>query len=173
MRFNLAFFQTPTIRKWLILLIAISLYFPITVNSASIGLFVVYWVIFIKNSEKKSFFLKNIWLILATCSFYLISIVSVLYSVDTSAALFDLEKKMSLLIFPLLLLSQKPISKTELKQIIYYFSLFTTGMCIVTLVINFFTQQTLLTNQALGSLIHIHASYFGLYVGFSLFVIIN
>jgi O-antigen ligase len=165
--------DSDNIRLLLLSFIAISLLFPIPINSISIIIFSLFSIYFlIKN--KSYYFLKENFLPLAIfSSFYIVNAISVFYSENKNEAYFDLEIKMSLLLFPLVFFSQKAVSKSELNTILYRFSLtvlFVSGLAVF---IGLYQTGKLLINQELANLVNLHASYLSLYVAFAIFIAIE
>lgn len=102
-----------------ILLIAITLPFHILLCSYAATLFVLNQIASGELISNIRSAVKNKWVLLFS-AFYLLHIAGLAYSQDLSNGLFDLEKKVSLLIFPLLLFSV-PINPSQFNKILLAF----------------------------------------------------
>lgn len=162
-----------SIRSWLLLIVGISLFFPNGVNSLAIITLFLHWIFFVPNSEKIENYNNNkryLWLLI---SFYLINGISTFYSDDFDAGLFDLQVKLSLLVFPIVLFCQNSINFKESKKILYHFSIGVAFFSLIAIALSFLKFGKISANQELAHLIGLHASYYSLFVALSIFIILE
>lgn len=157
----------------MLLLVGITLFLPLKYNSISILILIVHCLFYVPRKEKTESFKKNWKLILLLSSFYLITAISITYSENQNEAWKDIEQKLSLLLFPLVLLLQKRISLKELDKILYYFSVSAVVFSLLALIISLVEHSAIPANQELAGSIGMHASYMGLYVAFGFFIILE
>jgi len=132
---------------------------------------------FFSNSweEKKTLFKKRFPFILLFSSLYLMHVVGLLYTENFDYALFDLEIKVSMLLFPLIFLTSRVVALARLKKILQSFVL----GCLVAAFICFAHAfyQFRLTGDALFfyyeefSVFH-HPSYFSMYLNLAVAILI-
>lgn len=154
-------------------IVASSLILPIKINSILLILYFLYWFIVIPNPEKKNGFKQNKKYLLLYLLFFLFNGLSLFYSEDVAGALKDIEGKLGLLILPIILFAQKPFTKTQFKQSLLVFAISISLASLTAVTISLIQFQGLLANQELAALIGMHASYLGLYVAFSFFIILH
>lgn len=157
------------------ILVVITLPFSIPLNSFAIILFFSCWLISSEWREKFRL-LKSNRVALLFIGFYFYHAVGVLYSSNVSDGLYDLEKKISFVVFPLVISTTKFINRQLVEKVLLFFI----GAC-------FFASLACLSNgvyhaihgdfsflfyHKLGSLFDFHAVYFSLYIGFSIFVLV-
>lgn len=163
-----------------LILVAITLPFSnLLVNTLSIWLMIFFWLI--NNSVKKKIELlqknKLIWLFI---SLFLMYVVGLTYG-DLKLGLFEVEKRLSLLIFPIVFGTSPQISSKQLKNILFGFAITSIAISMACLVNTFYTNYTkgisfnlndrfFFTN--LTENYGFHPSYFSTYLVFSIFVIL-
>jgi O-antigen ligase len=86
-----------------------------------IGLLLVNWVVEADFKTKFDNFIKNKLAILFV-SLYLIHVIGLIYTNNVESGLFDIQVKLSLLIFPLIFAS-RPLTKVELSKVFYAFTI--------------------------------------------------
>jgi O-antigen ligase len=161
------------IKLFSLILIVVTLPYSITLNSIAIILFVLNWII--EGDFKSKWFRiksnKTIWLFIG---FYLIHIVGLLYTENTKSGMFDLEKKLSLLLFPIVL-GTSQLNKTEIEKILKYFvaaCLISTLMGLLKAIILYmYTGMTTYFFSAEPA-IFMHRVYFSMYLLFCIYIII-
>ena len=165
--------KTYPIRVWLLLFIGVSLFLPNGINSLAIIALFLHWFFFVPNIEKLENFKRKKKYLFLLLSFYLINGISFFYSDDRDSGLFDLQVKLSLFIFPIVLLCQNGLNLEEIKKILYWFSTGVAFFSLIAIVISIFKYGELFANQELAHLIGLHASYYSLFVALSIFVILE
>jgi len=164
-----------------LILVAITLPFSnLLVNTLSIWLMIFFWLI--NNSVKKKIELlqknKLIWLFI---SLFLMYVIGLTYG-DLKLGLFEVEKRLSLLIFPIVLGTSPPISSKQFKNILFGFAITSIAISMACLVNTFYTNYTngisfnlndrfFFTN--LTENYGFHPSYFSTYLVFSIFIILK
>lgn len=144
--------------------------FKVQVNSILIILLIANWIL-----QKKFIFKNNLTYFFI--AFYLLHIVGLFFSENTSEGLFELEKKLSLIIFPLILCSIPTLSHKETKHIFMGFVL----SCFIASLIclGYATQQFINNGDAhffsyhpLVQVIGMHAIYMAMYICFCIFIVV-
>lgn len=120
---------------------------------------------------------------LVLIAFYLVYVVGMLYTEDKQNGYFQLEQKLSLVIFPLLLATTPKISSRFIERA---FMCFVVSCVVATLFclfqglrLNYLNnhfetvQMEILTNQKLAGYIGMHSTYFSIYLLFAIFILIN
>ncbi len=129
------------------------------------NLFIVPW------EDRKHYFKKRKRYILAFISFYLVSILGMLYTLNVSEGLFDLEVKLSLLLVPLIILTSNVIHKYSVFGLIKTFIIGVTLSMMIQFglaIINFQTTGNLdVFYYNLLSYFH-HPAYFSMYTNFAI-----
>ncbi len=157
-------------------LIAVSMPFSIQVNSYLIILLSLNWVTEGKWKQKAKLLLGSkyalLWLL-----FFFFHAISIVYSDNKKEAQFELEKKLSFLVFPLILSTTTFLSKDTLKLILKYFVVSCFCACIICLgnaFLNYFKgDASFFFYHKLGSPLNFHAVYFSMFIGFCIFILIN
>ena len=114
--------------------------------------------------------IRNNRLVFLFVSFYLIHLIGLLYSENIRFGLFDLEVKLSLLIFPILFFSCKPINSKMIFNVFlsFYFGVFTAAIiCLANaLIIYLRTGHIAFFYGELSILMH--PTYFAMYLNFAI-----
>jgi O-antigen ligase len=166
-------FKAYPVRTWLLLFVGISLFLPNGVNSLSIIILFLHWLFFVPNSEKSDNFKRKKKYLFLLLSFYLINALSLIYTADFDSGIFDLQVKLSLFVFPIIMLCQRSVSVIELKKILYLFSICVAFFSCLAVTLSFVKFGRLSANQQVANLIGLHASYYSLFVALSIYVIID
>ncbi|MDO8627321.1 MAG: hypothetical protein Q7K42_02560, partial [Candidatus Diapherotrites archaeon] len=155
----------------LYLCILIAFFLPVYINvvPALIALLTVNWAAE-GNFQEKIVLLKknkNAWLFIA---FYLIHIIGMLWTENTSAGWFDLQVKLSLLLFPLIMSTTSSETKKNLWS--FVFGCVLAGIiCIVIATMHYFKtgenhfEYTFLSYD-------LHPTYFAMYIDFAIAILI-
>lgn len=170
-----------------LMMVAITLPFSnLLVNTISIWLMAASWLISNPIKEKIRFLRSNklIWLF---SSLFIIYVIGLIYG-NLKLGLFEIEKKISLLIFPIVLGTAAQISSKKLKIILVSFSLSCILISLVCLIDTFYTNYLKgidLSNVQLNNNYSwrfsysnltnkygFHPSYFSMYAIFSIFILI-
>lgn len=86
-----------------------------------IGLLLVNWIVEADFKTKFNNFIKNKLAVLFV-SLYLIHVIGLIYTNNMASGLFDIQVKLSLLIFPLIFAS-RPLTKVQLSRVFYAFTI--------------------------------------------------
>jgi hypothetical protein len=160
-----------------LLCIAFTLPFSITLNSISIIVLILNWLVEGRFKEKFAGFWHNKLAILFIC-LYLLNLAGLIYTTDLSAGLSDTETKLSLLIFPLILSTSLPLRSAQVNSILGCFVF----ACVIGIIICISrAMYAWLINDetkyffyhALSGGINMHAVYFALYLSFCIGVLIH
>lgn len=164
--------EVNRIRVALYLLVACSLVISIKFSSICIILLCIHSVFSNTWKEKADFLKEHKWLLISMLLFFMLFLISLTYTENKAEGWKDIESKLSLLVFPLAILSQKRLTKLEIKLIVGGFSHFVFWSSVVALLLGLFQKGKLLTNQELAIQIGMHASYLSLYLvlAFSYFI---
>lgn len=160
---------------YLLILIVSTLPFFVAINSIAIILLLMNWLIEGNWRKKIKMFLSSKYAIICV-SFYLYHIVGLFYSANHSAGLFELEKKLSLIVFPIVFSTSSAIDKKKLYIILQCFvvACFLAVIICISNAIYFFLKgdNSYFFYHQLGSPLHFHAVYFSVYLGFSICILI-
>jgi O-antigen ligase len=175
------------LQYYCLILISSSLLFPLLLSNILIILLIL--LIFFNQvvNKSKSFKLKNsvLALVFLFTSLYLIHLVGLVYTKNLRAALFLLEKSLSVFLFPLLLVFVSQISAKRVKVILYALVISCFFACVIALVLacynNYYYDMSgnssvnwdIFTNQQLASFIHFHPTYLSLLITLSIFIIFD
>jgi len=170
-----------------LILVAITLPFSnLLVNTMSIWSMIFFWIINSPIKEKIQLLKSNklVWLFV---SLFLINVIGLIYG-DLKLGMFEVEKKLSLLIFPVVLGTSSQISSKRLKAIFISFAISCIAIGLICLVNTFYTnysQGITLNNVHLNNNytwrfsylnltkdFGIHPSYFSMYAVFSIFILL-
>jgi O-antigen ligase len=100
-------------------------FWPLVTSFLSILLF-VYWAVF----ARKSFTRPGVWLVLLFSSVYLLVIIGSFYSANTNEAMFKLQQKSALAMFPLVFGTAVALTSTAYHRILVSFAWFTMAGCL-------------------------------------------
>lgn len=151
--------------------IAISLPFSMKVNSACIILLLINWF----SHRKLSYRTISFQVLLPL---FFVHIVGVFYSANQSQAFFELEKKISFLIFPLVLSGSPVLRPDQIKRILLAF----VAACALAAVISLSNATYLFLTSGhieqffyhpLTKIIDMHAIYMAMYSCFSIFILLR
>lgn len=157
--------------------VVFTLPFSIQANSIAITLLVVSWLAE-GNFRKKLNEIANNRLILGFLFFYLLHVIGLFYTENKQDAIFDLERKMTLFIFPLVLgTSTTFISRYQWENILkaFVFSCLIASLVFISYAVYQSSTKTNLpslfsSENALSNIIQLPPLYFGMYLTFCLFV---
>jgi O-antigen ligase len=159
-----------------LLCVVVSLPFATLFNSYCIILLAVSWFLQGSLQEKFNRLLTN-KLALAYIGFYFLHIAGLLYTTNIKAGMSDVETKLALLAFPLILSTARPLTKKQIQLVLTWF----VATCIVAITICFVhaiyqyivyhTSEYFYYHQ-LGSAIKIHAIYLAMYLNFAMAIIV-
>ncbi|QHT68846.1 hypothetical protein GXP67_20435 [Rhodocytophaga rosea] len=161
---------------YLLVLITVTLPFTVRINSFFIILLATNWVL--EGSFKSKFIrLKSSKLALLSIGFYIYHLIGLTYTDDLQSGFSDIETKLSLFLFPMVIGSSPPLSRKKLDILLKGFI----AACIVAILICFgyaFYQYfinhttTYFYYHELSRTIRIHAIYLAMYLNFSIGIII-
>ncbi|MES2284329.1 MAG: O-antigen ligase family protein [Bacteroidota bacterium] len=164
-----------TIFFYLLILIVTTLPFFISINSIAIILLVINWLIEGNWKKKREMFLSSKYAIFCVI-FYLYHIIGLFYSANNSVGLFELEKKLALIIFPLVFATSVTLNRKKIFIILYCFvtACFAAVVICLSNAIYFSSigDNSYFFYHKLGSPIHFHAVYFSVYLGFAICILI-
>lgn len=137
----------------------------------SLVLYLVLSLFTISWSERIHYFKKRKKYILLFISFYLVSLFGMLYTLNVSEGLFDLEVKLSILLVPLFFLTSNVINKYSVFGVLKTFIagvVISLGLQFVLAIINYYyTSNYDVFFYSLLSYFH-HPAYFAMYVNFAI-----
>lgn len=165
--------KSPSIISFICLL-AIAFFMPLTDKPLGIliGIFALFSVF--DGFLNKSFKIYNWPIFILIILFFFIHLVSVAWSDNQNRAWFDVEVKLSLLIFPIAFVAQNPFLRRHLKYILYSFVLGAIVSSLLMLTIAYFNYQDIgsiafyYTNISL-----FHPSYMAMYFIMAIAIIIK
>ncbi|MBK6522301.1 MAG: O-antigen ligase family protein [Sphingobacteriaceae bacterium] len=157
------------------LLVVITMPLSIHANSVSIMLLALNWLIEGRWKQKARRFLNSKYAILWV-GFFFYHALSIIYSDNKKEAQFELEKKLSFLVFPLIFSTTDFITGKNARTILKYFI----GACALASVFclgnaTYFYFQgnpSLFVYHGLGSALGFHAVYFSTFIGFCIFALL-
>jgi len=163
----------PKINFSLYLLIA----FLLPLHQKSIGLFIGVLTVFsiLELILFKNFSIKNKPIFIAGLLFFLIHLISVIYSSDKAIAWFDIEVKLSLLIFPILFSIQNQYLKKYNKLIFFTFVLssFIGSVVMLYIPLMAYWGNGFEFLNHVREMRYLHPSYFSMYLIFSIGILIK
>ena len=166
------------------MLVAIAVTLPtkwVNLNSLFIILFILAWLgDFLFNKKKPEF---NFLVLISFTSFFVLSLISVLYSSNLPPLLSKLETRLAIVAFPLALLGSKEGDKNTLRMILTGFlvsCILVSLLCLgYTLYINYVNgisyhlyNNWLFSSDNLVERFGFHPSYFSIYCAFCVFIIL-
>jgi O-antigen ligase len=166
--------QIHRLKALSVYLIAFALGCYIYAAPAVIAVFLITWLLEGRLKEKFAAIKnsKTAWLF---SSFYLLHLIGMIYSYNTSFGWFDLEIKLSLFIFPLTLVSENVMDKREQRVFseIFISGLVLNGLiCLTHAAWLYFTQNKIVMQYKDFSLF-LHPTYFSMYIDLALLFIFN
>lgn len=164
-----------TIFFYLLILIVTTLPFFISINSIAIILLLINWLIEGNWKKKIEMFISNKYAIVCMV-FYLFHVIGLFYSSNSVVGFFELEKKLTLLIFPVVFATSTTLDRKKIFIVLYCF-VFACFVAVVLCLSNaiYFSlrgDNSYFFYHQLGSLLHFHAVYFSVYLGFSICILI-
>lgn len=149
-----------------LILVVCTLPFSVHACSISIIILVINWLVENKFREKFRR-LGNNSLALLFMSLYILHLVGMLYTDDTAEGLIELEKKMSIMIFPMILASSSLLTSKQFQKILYAFVYACTVAILISLyngLIIFLEKGTFFKYEDLTTILFIHYPYLGMYI---------
>ncbi len=156
------------------LCLLIAFFLPVYINFVPplIGLLAINWLVE-GNFSEKFFKLKSNKLSWVFISFYLLYLTGILWTENKESGWFDLQIKLSLLIFPLIFSSENILSGGNLKKVLFSFVAGNFAEAVIcfsnAFYIWFKTGENCFTYSKLS--IFLHPSYFAMYICFSIAII--
>lgn len=98
-----------------LLVFVCSLPFSKSANNIAIIVLAINWIFEDRFSVKWDRFNNNKVLLLCFCSIYILSVLGLIYTENMRQGLFELEKNATILLFPLIFASSKPLEKNEIR----------------------------------------------------------
>ncbi|MES2680261.1 MAG: O-antigen ligase family protein [Bacteroidota bacterium] len=161
-----------------ILVVVFTVPFSGTFNSLAIMLLGLVWLLQRHYKNLRQLFTFNFGV---SFLFYLMFIVGLTYTQDLKNGMFQIEQKLSLIVFPFLFATIPALSRRNLKLIFSFFVL----VCLLASVysvwagafVNYRHNQLTtidlanFTNQNLAGYIGTHSTYFSMYIAFSIFIV--
>lgn len=152
-----------SIRSVLILFVGVSLLISFKLNSWLIGLLLVALIASKNRSGIPINFKKNIKLIAPFWLYFLIFLISMIYTDNKVEGWKDLESKLGLLLIPFVIFSQSQLKRSEIAFILKGFAIFTLSMGLLAIGLSLKEYGKVATNWELSAVIGVHASYLALY----------
>ncbi|MBL4707506.1 MAG: O-antigen ligase family protein [Flavobacteriales bacterium] len=159
-----------------ILFIAISFPLPYKVSNLGIVALLVFWIIQkIVTKRKPSFNFESRyekWIFFSFLGFFVWQIISLFYTTDISYGIKNVESKLSLLIFPLILFDLRP----SYQQFLFWLKAYVYSMALCTIVLlvqsisHYFTEGSLLTYHDFTSSLAFHAVFYSYYIFLSILI---
>jgi O-antigen ligase len=161
---------------YLLILIAVSLPFTVRLNSFFVILLAINWLI--EGGYKLKFSrLQSNTLAKLSIGFYLFHIIGLAYTSDLQPGLSDVETKLSLFVFPLIISSTQLLTKQQFEYLLKWFvaaCLLAITICFGHAFYQYFVNHTTeyFYYHALSGAIEIHAIYLAMYLNFSIGILI-
>ncbi|WP_026464816.1 O-antigen ligase family protein [Adhaeribacter aquaticus] len=166
-------FKTYINKAYFILLLVVAITLPLSnkINNVAVGLLVLYWLLSGNLYDKVKNALANKYFI-SVLALYLLQIIGLFYSTDTKYALNILEKKMGLVLLPLVILSAPKLTRQQVFNLIFLFAF----SCLAVLgyaIYNVLTytdgilEGTILTEK-IDDFVNMHHAYSGMYLVFAI-----
>ncbi|CAN5137581.1 hypothetical protein BH23BAC1_BH23BAC1_00790 [soil metagenome] len=153
--------------------IVFTLPFSILLNSYLIGCFIILWIAKGEFDYEINKLKKNP-LFFLFISIFLIRLVAFFFISNTEEGLFQLEKQLSLLLFPIIIGSTKRIPEKTINKLLIAFAaatLLATLICIFYAIIKFNGSFEVFYLNELTRPLQFHYIYFALYVAFAILII--
>lgn len=156
-------------------LVVVALPFSIKLTTQAIILFAAAWL-FQNNFSRLGRVLKKsatFWLL---TSLYLLTVLSLFYTQNLAAGLWELEKGATLLLFPLMMASAKKLAKSRIDFILKAFVLANLTFGIISVAYatyKYFAENIniFFYHDLVSPLFNSHATYYSMYLIFSLFIL--
>ena len=103
---------------------ALLMLFMFSLNQKIIPILILFWTLSFIFQKHSSLFFKNILnnkLSILLLVFFVLHVISLIYTKDMKAGSFDIESKLSLLVFPIIFPNLKPIYTEKFKLLIHFF----------------------------------------------------
>lgn len=160
-----------------LLFIAITFPLPYKISNLGIAALLVFWITQkIIGRNKPSFQFNSSlekWTFFSYLGFFTLQITSLLYTADVSNGFKNVESKLSLLIFPVILFDLKPTYEKILFWLKSY--VYSMGVCTIVLltqsVLHYFQEGTLLTYHDFTSSLAFHAVFYSYYTFLSILIV--
>jgi O-antigen ligase len=162
--------------RYALFLVVGTMPFHSNVNSASIIVLSIVWMFEGNFAAKRKLFLTRP-LISFFLLFYFLFLLGMIYTDNVAVGLFNLEKKLPLLSLPVLIGTSLSFDKKMMRDVLFFFIV----TCFVTSLIclgNAFFQvlttgsRSFFFHDELSSMIGLQPPYFGLYISFSILILI-
>lgn len=164
-----------------LILTVVTLPFSLLANSISIIILFINWIAEGKF-DKKIKYAKNNLLLLAFILFFILHLLGMLYTNNINNGLFELQKKLSLFLFPLVIATSPKLNALQIKNILKFFffsSLLASFICLGYAMYRtniFETYPNInwlyFSYRDLTMLINIQATYLALYISFSILILL-
>ncbi|OFX79104.1 MAG: hypothetical protein A2X12_10420 [Bacteroidetes bacterium GWE2_29_8] len=158
------------------LLLATSFFIPLSKLFVKVALIllVLNWLLNIKENFSYRLTKRNKAYFFIFISYYLFHLIGLLYSKNIAFGLFDLQIKLPLLLFPLIIFFSKPIAYDELIKISYAFVIGTIIgilICLINATYNLFYTELPYPFYYENLSILFHPSYFALFINFAMLLL--
>lgn len=162
------------IQRFLLILFVITIPFSVNANSFCLILLILNFI-FEKKFKEKWKILKGNKFALLFIGLYIIQSMGILYSENIPESLSKLEKLTSILIFPIIFVSNPSNSKQFFVKLLHVFLISCIAACLICMAYAIYryslTQDTqYFFYHEYGSILNIHAIYFSMYLLLSLFI---
>ncbi len=165
----LKFLKSGKAFNWMLAVVALAI--PVLKTGIQIPLFLLIFTWFF---VPKRTFKSNLKEIIIFTGIYIFHIIAMLYTTDVPAGFVDLESKLSLLLFPILLGSVQPISKLAYQRILKFFVFGTVVAVILGYISSIIdynqTEDLKAFYMSNFSPVH-HPSYVAMYINLAIFVL--
>jgi O-antigen ligase len=162
----------------LALLVAVTLPLSIRLNSLSIILLFVHWTLEGNWREKWQRLVHNTFSLIFI-AIYLYCIIALVYTSNMRQGTFELEKKISFLVFPLILSTTRHLNKTSAEKILIGFvvaclaaSIFCLGYAYYSYLLDANPAHFFYHDFSQETPLGIHAIYFSLYIAVCIFILV-
>lgn len=159
-----------------ILFISITFPLPYKISNLGIVTLLIFWVIQkIITKNRPSFKFESThekWIFFSFLGFFVWQIASLLYTTDITNGIKNIESKLSLLIFPIILFDLKPSYRDVLFWLKSY--VYSMALCTVVLlgqsILHYITEGSLLTYHDFTSSLAFHAVFYSYYIFLSVLI---
>ena len=159
-------------------LLLIAFFIPVSKKAVPL-LILIYglnWLLLQNYKEKIQNLKKNYLKVLFLTSIYIIYLLSLCYSSNMDSGLFDMEVKLTLLLFPVILFSSPLPVKSDFNKILIAF---VSGCFVAVLYCFIMATKLFIETRELSSFVYInfsvifHPTYFSLYLNFSIIILLQ